>query len=140
LESSRSGGDEQAILQGVTAAGVVILSSGSLFAEGVARRLSEYLDPTNLDVLDPRNPDTMSLINAARPSFVILDATDSQVSELCPLDRLLFSVPELRVLCLDPQKNLLHVVTGEEREVAEVRDLADVILQCIPSRASTDEG
>ena len=119
---------------------IVILSGRSLFAEGIARRLRQYLDPTHLDILDPRRPDTMDLIDATRPSFVILDVTDSQVTQLCPVSRLLLLVPELRVLCLDPQQNQLQVVTGEKRAVVKVRDLADVIQQSTLSRASTGAG
>jgi DNA-binding NarL/FixJ family response regulator len=110
---------------------VVILSAHSLFAEGIARRLQEYLQLAKLEIVDPRHLDAMAQISAARPSIVILDVTDSKVTQFCPLSNLLLSFPELRVICLDPQQDQIQVVTGEKRKAVEVRDLAEVIEQSI---------
>lgn len=110
---------------------IVILSGHSLFAEGIARRLRQYLQLVDLQILDPRRADVMTQISAVRPSILILDVTDSKVAQHCPLGRLLFSFPEITVICLDPQQNQIQVVTGEKRKVDEVRDLAEVIEQSI---------
>lgn len=110
---------------------VVILSGHSLFAEGIARRLQEYLQLAKFEIVDPRHLDAMAQISAARPSIVILDVTDSKVTQFCPLSKLLLSFPELRVICLDPQQDQIQVVTGEKRKAVEVRDLAEVIEQSI---------
>jgi len=111
---------------------VVILSGRSLFAEGIARRLGQYLDFVQLEIVDPRRQDVMAWLQASQPSVVILDATDAEVTQLCPLTRLLLSIPQLRVICLDPQRDEIQVVTGETRKAVEVRDLVAVIEQVEP--------
>ena len=116
----------------------MILSGRSLFAEGIARRLRQYLQPVALEILDPRQADILARIRSAQPSVVILDATDSEVTHLCPLSSLLLSVPELKIICLDPQRDQLQIVTGEKRNAMKVRDLADVIRQSTRSRVSAD--
>lgn len=106
---------------------VVILSGHSLFAEGVASRLRQHLHELELEVVDPRQPDAIARITAARPSTVILDANDSEVIEACPLGRLLRALPALKVIRLDSQQQEIQVVTSELRSVSEVRDLIKVI-------------
>lgn len=118
---------------------VIILSSHSLLAEGIARRLQEYLQSADLEIVDPRQADALARIGTLQPSIVILDTTDSEVAEHCPLGKLLLSFPEVRVICLDPQGDQIQVVTGEKRKVVEVRDLAEVIEQSVPSHVSEPE-
>jgi hypothetical protein len=108
---------------------IVILSCHSLFAEGIARRLQEYLQLADLRIVDPRQFDVVANLSVARPSFVILDITDPQTVEHCPLSELLLAFPDLRVICLDPREDQVQLVSGERRRAAEVRDLADMIEQ-----------
>ncbi|MEW5958305.1 MAG: hypothetical protein AB1801_11305, partial [Chloroflexota bacterium] len=55
---------------------VVIVSTHSLFAEGVASRLRQYLEQTQFEIVNPRQPNAMTQITAAHPAIVILDVTD----------------------------------------------------------------
>jgi DNA-binding NarL/FixJ family response regulator len=106
---------------------VVILSGQALFAEGIASRLRQYLQLEELEIVDAGQPDALAEIAAVRPSVVILDVTDSEVTELCSLSQLLFAFPKLKVICLDPQQEQVQVVTGKQHAAVNVRDLAAVI-------------
>jgi len=106
---------------------VVILSGHSLFAEGVASQLRQHQQELELEVVDIRQPDALVQIIAARPSVVILDATDSEVARLGLLSGLPRALPELKIVCLDSQQELIQVVTSEQLPADQVRDLLDVI-------------
>ena len=82
---------------------------------------------SDLEILDPRQPDVVTQIAAAQPSIVILDGGDSETSRFCSLSQLLRSLPELRIIRLDPEQDQVQVVTSEQCPAVEVRDLADVI-------------
>ncbi len=108
---------------------IVILSSCPLFAEGVASRLSQYLGRMKIEIVDPRRPDPVGRVLAFRPSTVILDVTDLEVVQLCPMHDLLGAQPTLRIIQLDPQHERAQVVTSEHHPAFVVRDLAEIILQ-----------
>lgn len=106
---------------------VVILSSHSLFAEGVASRLRQHGRHVDLQHVDVRQPDALMSVIDAHPSVVILDATDPNVDRQCPLGVMFQSLPSLRIIRLDPQQDRVQVVTSEQRLAGEVRDLVDLI-------------
>jgi DNA-binding NarL/FixJ family response regulator len=102
---------------------IIILSGHSLFAEGIASRLKEYPHEVDVAVVDPEAPDCFAAISAHNPAVVILDASDEITLEMCPLSRLLTLVPDLKVIHLDSQKELIQVVTSEQHQAAGVTDL-----------------
>lgn len=106
---------------------VVILSSHSLFAEGVANRLRQHLQQVELEIINSQQPDVMAQLVTAKPSIVILDITDPGVTQRCSLSKLLLSLPELKVIRLDLGQEQAQVVTSEQRPAAKVHDLARVI-------------
>lgn len=106
---------------------VVILSSQSLFAEGVVSRLRQYLQHTEFEIVDPRQSDAMLRIVTIQPSIVFLDITDNEAARLCSLSKLLFSLPKLKIIRLDPQHGQIQVVTSEQRPAVNVRDLIEII-------------
>ncbi len=106
---------------------VVILSSHSLFAEGVANRLRQYLQQVELEIVDSQQPDVMTQLVTSQPSIVILDISDPGVIQRCSLSKLLLSVPDLKVIRLDLEHEQAQVVTSQQRPAALVRDLAQVI-------------
>lgn len=108
---------------------IVILSGHSLFAEGVASRLQQYLQQVELAIVDSRRPDLMAQITAAQPSILILDITDAESMRVCSLSQLLHLLPTLKIIRLDPQEDQIQVVSSEQRPVAKVRDLAEFIEQ-----------
>lgn len=106
---------------------VVILSGESLFAEGIASRLSQYPQTVTVEVVDPVAPDCLASIAARQPAVIIVDGSDSVAMEHCPLNRLLVSLPDVKVIHLDSQKDQIRVVTSEQWPVAEVQDLIQMI-------------
>jgi len=70
----------------------------------------------------------MAQIVNARPTVVLLDGSDPEVTRLFSLSKLLRSFPWLnKVIRLDPQQGQIQVVTSEQRPVVEVRDLIEAI-------------
>ena len=112
---------------GVAGPRVIVLSSHSLFVEGVATRLRQQLAEHEVKTVDARQPDVLNLVIAAQPSVVILDATDAEAAQACPVGDLLKALPSLKIIRLHPQQKQIQVVTSEQRVVDEVRDLIDVI-------------
>ncbi len=108
---------------------IVILSAQSLFAEGVASRLQQYLQHTELKIVDPREPEAMVHITMAKPSILFLDVTDAEAARLCSLSKLLHSLPHLKIIRLDPEHEQMQVVTSEQFPAVRVHDLVAVIKQ-----------
>ncbi len=106
---------------------VIILSSRSLFVEGVATRLRQHLAEGDVHTIDARQADVLELVIAAQPSVVIVDATDTEAAQACSIGDLLQALPTLRLVRLDPQQKQVQVVVSEQRVVDEIRDLVDVI-------------
>ena len=106
---------------------VVILSSRSIFAEGVASRLRQHLETQDIDVIDIRQHTALASIVADHPSTVILDASDPEVVNGDWLDTLLSALPKLQVVCLDPLQDRMQVVTSRQGPVGQVDELIDII-------------
>lgn len=106
---------------------VVILPGRSLFAEGTASSLRKKSPGLEITVIDPGDPDCLDRIRELQPSVVILDSSNDSLRETCQVDVLLKTVPELRIIQLDPEQDRVHVVTAEERPVACAADLIKVI-------------
>jgi hypothetical protein len=69
----------------------------------------------------------MAQIIALQPSTVILDVTNSEITQLCSLSKLLASLARLKIIRLDLQQKQIQVVTSEQRPAADVHDLVEVI-------------
>lgn len=106
---------------------VAILSSQSIFAEGVAASLRQRLDDQSLLIVDARQANPLQQVLAARPRSVVLDATDAVIAQYCPLDRLLDALPSLTVIRIDPQHDRIQVVTSTQHRADQMSDLLDVI-------------
>ena len=106
---------------------VVVLSSQSIFAEGIVAGLRQKLDERSLVIVAARQADPIQRILDARPSSVILDATDDVIAEHCPLEGLLNALPSLTVIRLDPQSDRIQVVMSEQHSGGQLSDLIDVI-------------
>jgi DNA-binding NarL/FixJ family response regulator len=106
---------------------VVILSSRSIFAEGVARRLRQHLETQDVDVIDVRQQAALEHVVGAQPSTVILDVSDPEVANGDWLDNLFSALPRLQVVCLDPLQDRMQVVTSRQHPVGQVDELIDII-------------
>jgi DNA-binding NarL/FixJ family response regulator len=105
----------------------VILSGHSLFTEGVAARLRKHEDILDLRMVDADRSDALQQVVSAQPSAVILDAGDPQVTRHCPLGQLFQVLPAVRVVRLDPERDQIQLLTGEQRLAADIADLLNVI-------------
>ena len=110
---------------------IVILSGQSLFAEGVANGLRQYLQLAEIEIVDPRQPDAMAQIATAQPSAVILDGNAAGETRSCSLSGLLLAFPELKLIFLNSREDQAQVVTSERHLTARIRDLAQVIEQSV---------
>ena len=106
---------------------VVILSGRSIFAEGVANRLRQNLDELEIKVIDIRELEALEGVVAIRPSTVIFDATDAEITDGDWLSRLLTALPMLQIVSIDPLKDQIQVVTSEQRPMGQVHQLVDII-------------
>ncbi len=106
---------------------VVILSGYSLFAEGIASSLRRKAEELEIRVLNPRQPNVLEGITELQPAVVILDTTDEAIRENCPVTGLLEAAPHARIIHLDPQRDRVQIVTGEERTAGNIADLIEVI-------------
>lgn len=111
----------------MTKPNVVVLSSHTLFAEGVSSRLRNHNDALQLCIIDARREDAMERINAVRPDAIIVDASDAEASLNCPINQLLASLPALKIIRLDPEQAGFQVVTSAQHSAHEVDDLLKVI-------------
>ncbi len=112
---------------------VVILSSGSLFLEGVATRLRRHSPRVELALIDPRSPDMMIRLAELAPVAVILDTADSWVAENCSMSRLLNALPGALVIELDTSAQHVRVVSSEQYPARDVNALVDVIDSHLPA-------
>jgi DNA-binding NarL/FixJ family response regulator len=106
---------------------VVILSGHTLFTEGVAARLRQHENLLDLHVVDADRGDALQQVVSAKPSAVILDDGDPQVTRHCSLSQLFQALPEVRIVRLDPERDQIQLLTGEQRLAADIADLINVI-------------
>ncbi len=111
---------------------VAVLSSQSLFAEGVATRLKQHLKSDSLVLVDARRDDALDQVVAAQPSAVIVDAGDAAAEQFCSLGKLLEALPLLTIIRLDPHSSMVQVVTSAERRISQVQDLIEMIRAAHP--------
>lgn len=106
---------------------VVILSGHSLFAEGTASSLRQKATALTIEVIDPREPDVLFQIQKHQPDTVILDGGDATLRTNCPLDAMLRTVPNLRIILLDLDSEQIQIVTGENHTAESAADLIEAI-------------
>jgi len=108
---------------------VVILSSHSLFAEGVASRLREYPQRVDVRFVDPQQPDYVEQITAIHPAAIVIDAADTNNSQYCLLCDLLMSFSNVTIIRLEAQQKDIQIVTSVLHPLNEVRDLIEIVEQ-----------
>ena len=106
---------------------VVVLSTRTLYVEGVLRRLQEQSEQIDTRVVDARQPDALGTIAAANPSAIIFDTSDEHSNLHCPLNEILRLVPEAKIISLDPGEGGFQVVTSQQHAGGDVQDLLEVI-------------
>ena len=105
---------------------VIVLSGQSLFAEGIAARLSAQLGQ-QLVTINVREPAALQRVIQANPVAVILDATDGDVARACPLSGLLDALPGLKIIRLNSENDQIQVVSSQQRQAWQMQDLVKFI-------------
>jgi DNA-binding NarL/FixJ family response regulator len=108
---------------------IVILSSRSLFTEGIASRLRQHAEQFEVHHVDSRQADALDQVVSVQPATVIIDASDEEVSQRCSIGAMVDALPSVKIIRLDPQQEHVQVVTSEQRQAGEVRDLIDLIVE-----------
>jgi hypothetical protein len=115
----------------------VILSSGSVFVEGIASRLRQQLKSNTVCTVDSRQADALEQVVAAQPAIIIAEATDTYMEQVCPLNSLLAALPQLTVIRLDLQQEQMQVVTSEQRPSGGMSGLIQTIRSARSHRSRT---
>ena len=115
----------------MSAASIVILSSGSVFVESIASRLRQQLMASKLQTIDSRHADALQQVIVAQPALVIAEAADNQLEQVCPLNSLLAAFPKLTVIRLDAQHERMQVVSSEHRSSSGMSGLIAIIQSAI---------
>jgi len=106
---------------------VVILSDHSLFAQGVASRFEQYPERVNLHFVNPRDQDSFDQIAEIQPNVVILSASEADMKENCLLCDLISTFPSIRIIRLAVDNDPVQVITSQQSQLNEVRDLLDLL-------------
>jgi hypothetical protein len=106
---------------------IAIVSGQSLYAEGLASKLSNHLDKVDLQLIDANTQDVLEILRTSMPSVVILDDSDPDIDNLCPIANMLIHLPGLTVVRLDPREMRVNVVTSQERSIQRIDDLVNFI-------------
>jgi len=102
---------------------IVILSRGSIFADGIARRLAEREDVAMVRLVDVRRDDVLEQVCELRPSLVILDATDAVACQRLSVACILNAVPGVTLIQVDPRSDQIVIFKSIEKQAARVHDI-----------------
>jgi hypothetical protein len=108
---------------------IVILSSHSLFADGIASRLRQYPQRASVQFIDPRQPDYIAEIKNLRPVAVLMDAADTGIGQCCLMCDLLLNLLDVTIIRLEVQRKDIQVVTSVQQSIDEVKEIIDIIAQ-----------
>ena len=106
---------------------VVIMSDHSLFAQGVASRFKQYPERVHLHFVNPGDDDSFDQIAAIRPAAVILSSSEADMKESGLLCDLISAFPSIRIIRLAVDQDPVQVITSEQSQLNEVRDLLDLL-------------
>ena len=108
---------------------VLVLMGNSLFAKGVFNRMRQYLNESELRIVDSYLPDALQQVIEAHPSVLILDDGDPEVLKNFSLDLVMASVPDLKLIRLDPRSPHIQVIDWEKQLISDTHDLIRIIGQ-----------
>lgn len=106
---------------------VVILSSHSLFAEGVASRLRENPQRLEVHFVDPQQPDYIEQIHTIQPAAILIAAADPISSPCSSLCKLLMSFFNVTIICLQAQNKEIQIIKSVQHDLNELKDLVAIV-------------
>lgn len=110
---------------------VLVFGNELLLSAGVANLLSREAD---LEIVNAMSGDTATLveqIQAYRPDVVVLD----EVTYLSVRTELLASFetyPELRVVMVSQESNLIQIYQGQQVSITQATDFVNIVRGCEP--------
>jgi hypothetical protein len=113
---------------------VAMLTGHSLFADGLASKLSEYSNSFELRVFDDR-PDGLKALAAFQPFAVILEDNETQPVRTWSLQQLLGILPGLMIIFLNIGQSKITVIRGEQYAANGASELMAIIQQSRQSPA-----
>lgn len=108
---------------------VVYCSTPSLFSQGTVNRLRAFERKFELAVIQPGEPGIVEEIAKFQPGVVILDISQYLHARTCPIGALLRTIPDLRVIELDPSSAFVTVISSARHQVENLDELIAVIAE-----------
>ena len=112
---------------------VAILSGHSLFAEGIASRLQQYVEQIEVIFVDPVREAYLERIGEIQPSTVFIDALNAKTTQCCLLCELLIAFPNITLVRLTVDQKDVQVITSCKQHFEDVQDLINIFM---PPQAS----
>ena len=106
---------------------VVILSTHSLFTEGVASRLREYPQHVDVRFVDPQQQDYIEQLRSIQPAAIVINALDSNNSPSCLLCDLLMSFFTVMIILIGSHQEDIQIITSTLHPLNQVRELIEII-------------
>ncbi len=106
---------------------IAVLTSHSLFADGLISRLHEFSEQIELRVFDLTQPGFMEQIAAFQPVSIILEDNKNSQSETCSLNNILEAFPNVTVVYLHLGEAEIQVIQSEQYLAKGVRELVDIL-------------
>lgn len=105
---------------------ILVLYRHSLLAEGVESLLrKENLRVTGMSFEDPEAVERMGSLG--QEAVVLLDTTETNAYSSINVSKVLLQNPHAVVIALDSQENKVEIFRKEERSIANLADLVDII-------------
>ena len=108
---------------------VVVLSHRSLFANGIASRLRDHTDLVEAHTVEAGQPDALERLRALHPAIVVMGAADTSAVEAVRLASLLDTLPEVKVIRLDPGSDDVRVYNCVRHRAQGIGELIEVMRQ-----------
>jgi len=106
---------------------VFILAHHSLLSGGIASTLSEYRSVLKVKLFDSETINFPEVVQAEAPSFIILDAGDSDICKKTSVIQLLEWAPNAKIIRLDLTSDRIRIFSSIELQVAHAVDLVGLI-------------
>lgn len=81
----------------------------------------------NVHLIKSEGTDFAELIHAQEPEIIILDSSDTELTEKTPVTKLLEWAPKAKVIHLDQDRDVVRVYSGIELPVSNAVDFVGII-------------
>ena len=106
---------------------IIILTHNSLLSVGLVSKLNEYKEALAVRTLDLSQADYLNILKNESPEIIILDTTESNMSQKAIIIELLETAPEARVISLNLNNDWVKVFSSTEQKVGSASDLVGLL-------------